>query len=151
MLLISAATIIRYIFQWDLYGYDEWAKLFAMWLYFMGAAFGAFNESHVTADIVTAYARDGVLRRSLVVLKDIISAGVCLLYVWYGWDYFIFSFRGPLGTGVAIPTTSVWRIPMWVYNFPIFAGLVFIAFYLIKYFFRDIFSLARSLRGEKTA
>lgn len=148
MLLITAATIIRYVVQGDLYGYDEWAKLLAIWLYFMGAAYGAFNESHVTADLVVAFIRDGVLRRALIVLKDVISVSVCLLYLWYGYDFFFFALRGPLGTGVAIPTTSVWRIPMWYYNLAIFLGLAFIAFYLIKYFLRDLFMLWRAL-GKK--
>ncbi len=148
MLLITAATIVRYIVQGDLYGYDEWAKLLAIWLYFMGAAYGAFNESHVTADLVVAFIRDGVLRRTLIVLKDVVSVGVCLLYLWCGYDFFFFALRGPLGTGIAIPTTSVWRIPMWYYNLAVFMGFAFISFYLIKYFLRDLFMLLRALRKE---
>ncbi|HOO62835.1 MAG TPA: TRAP transporter small permease, partial [Synergistaceae bacterium] len=46
--LISAATFVRYVLHGDLYGYEEWVKLFAFWLYFSGAAIGAFNGTHVS-------------------------------------------------------------------------------------------------------
>ncbi len=151
MVLISAATFIRYILQGDLYGYDEWAKLVAMWLYFMGAAYGAYNESHVSADLVVAYIREGIVRRSLIVLKDIISVGVCALYLWYGYDFLVFAYWGPLGTRVAIPMTAVWRIPMWIYNLAIFSGLAFMTFYFIKYLLRDLFLMVRVFKGEKIA
>ena len=32
MVIITAATVMRYIFQMDLYGYEEWVKIFAFWL-----------------------------------------------------------------------------------------------------------------------
>ena len=40
-ILIAMATFVRYVIQGDLYGYEEWVKLFAFWLYFSGAAIGA--------------------------------------------------------------------------------------------------------------
>ena len=36
-IIISAATVMRYVLEMDLYGYEEWIKIFAFWLYFMGA------------------------------------------------------------------------------------------------------------------
>ncbi|NLD24447.1 MAG: TRAP transporter small permease subunit, partial [Bacteroidales bacterium] len=87
VILITSATFTRYVIQADLYGYDEWAKLLAMWLYFMGAAYGAYNESHVTADIIVAFTPDGIFRRSVIVLKDVISVGICLLFLFYAWDF----------------------------------------------------------------
>ena len=151
VLIITIATFVRYIVKGDLYGYDEWAKLIAIWLYFMGAAYGAFNESHVTADLVVGFIPDGIFRRSLILLKDTISLGICLLFLWYGYDFFMFSLLGPVGTGVAIPMTSVWRIPMWMYNLAIFLGLACMAFYLIKYFLRDIFLLLRAVKGDRAS
>lgn len=148
VVLISVATFVRYILQADLYGYDEWAKLLAIWLYFFGAAYGAYNESHVSADLVVAFLKDGAFRRLVLVVKDIISLCVCLLFMYYGWDYFYFSLTGPLGTGVAIPTTSVWRLPMWTYNLAIFLCLAIMAFYLLKYALRDLFSFFRALKGD---
>lgn len=146
-LIISAATIMRYILEMDLYGYEEWIKIFAFWLYFMGAGYGAFAGSHVSADLVQSYVREGTLKRLLLFVKTVVTLGVTLLFTWYGWDFFYFGFAGPLGTGVAIPKTVAWRIPLWTGYLPIFIGLLFMSYY----FAWDMIRAAKELfTGGKT-
>ena len=127
--LITAATLMRYVFQADLYGYEEWVKLFAFWLYFCGAGYGAFNKSHVSADLVTAYIPEGTGKRFLVFVKDLVTFAVTCLFLYYGYEFFMFGFRGPLGTGIALPMTTVWRIPLWTSYLAIFTGLFFMVWY----------------------
>lgn len=129
VLLISAATFIRYVLKGDLYGYEEWVKLIAFWLYFSGAAIGAYNGTHVSADLVEAYVAEGFMKRLLLFLKSLVTVGVMALYVWYGYDFFMFGFMGPLGTRIAIPMTTIWRIPMWTSYLGIFLGFVFMFYY----------------------
>ena len=144
--LISAATLMRYVFQTDLYGYEEWVKLFAFWLYFCGAGYGAFNKSHVSADLVTAYIPEGTGKRFLVFVKDLVTFAVTCLFLYYGYDFFMFGFRGPLGTGIALPMTTIWRIPLWTSYLAITLGLFFMAWY----FGVALFQSARALlKGEK--
>jgi len=142
-ILISAATFVRYVLHGDLYGYEEWVKLFAFWLYFSGAAIGAFNGTHVSADLVHSYVPEGLFKRLLVVLKGAVTLGVTLLFVWYGYDFFMFGFMGPLGTGIALPKTTIWRIPLWTSYLAIFLGLIFMAFY----FFLDLLRSLKALFG----
>ena len=59
-IIISAAAFVRYLLGGDLYGYEEIVKLIAFWVYFMGAAYGSFNKTHVSADLVSSYVPDGV-------------------------------------------------------------------------------------------
>ncbi len=134
-LVICAAAFFRYILNGDLTGYEEWVKIFAFWLYFSAAAIGAYNRTHVSADLVQAYVSDGRLKDFLVFLKDLITVCVCLLFTWYGYEFFMFGFAGPLGTGIAIPKTSVWRISLWIGYLSVFLGLIFMAYY----FMRDLF------------
>ena len=122
--IISAATIMRYIFEMDLYGYEEWIKIFAFWLYFMGAGYGAFAGTHVSADLVQSYVKEGVIKRLLIFIKTVITLGVTLLFTKYGWDYLIFGFLGPLGTGVALPRTVAAYLS-------IFLGLVSMSYYFM--------------------
>jgi len=129
VLLISAATFIRYVLKGDLYGYEEWVKLIAFWLYFSGAAIGAYDGTHVSADLVEAYVAEGFIKRFLTFLKSFVTVAVMALYVWYGYDFFMFGFMGPLGTRVAIPMTTIWRIPMWTSYLGIFLGFVFMLYY----------------------
>ncbi|NOR25785.1 MAG: TRAP transporter small permease subunit [Desulforhopalus sp.] len=146
--IICAAAFFRYILEGDLTGYEEWVKIFAFWLYFAAAAIGAYNRTHVSADLVQAYVPDGRLKDFLVFLKDVITVGVCLLFTWYGLKFFEFGFMGPLGSfmdplgpRIAIPTTNVWRIPLWAGYLPVFLGLIFMAYY----FTRDLFMSTRTL------
>ncbi len=145
-LVICVATFFRYILEGNLYGYEEWVKIIAFWLYFIGAAIGAYNRTHVSADLVNAYLPEGTLKKFLIVLRNAITVCVALLFTWYGYDFFMFGFRGPLGTGIAIPMTSVWRIPMWIGYLSVFLGLLF----MVYYFARDlVISLRDLFAGEK--
>lgn len=146
-IIITLATAMRYVFQLDLYGYEEWIKIFAFWLYFMGAGYGAFSGSHVCADLVDSYVKEGFIKRFMNFIKTVVTLGVTLLFTVYGWDYFYFGFMGPLGTGIAIPKTVAWRIPMWTAYLPIFLGLCFMSYY----FFWDMIRAGKTLfAGGKT-
>lgn len=129
VVIISAATVMRYVLEMDLYGYEEWIKIFAFWLYFMGAGFGAYAGTHVSADLVQSYVKEGTFKRSLIFLKTVITLCITLLFTWYGYDFFIFGFLGPLGTGVALPKTVAWRIPLWTAYVSIFLGLLSMSYY----------------------
>ena len=142
-LVICAATFFRYVVRGDLYGYEEWVKIIAFWLYFMGAAIGAYNRTHVSADLVNAYLPDNNLKALLVILKNLVTVGVTLLFAWYGYEFFMFGFQGPLGTGIAIPKTTVWRIPFWVGYLSVFLGRVFMAVYFIRDLMLSIRALLR--------
>lgn len=144
-LIICAATFFRYVVKGDLYGYEEWVKILAFWLYFLGAAIGSYNRTHVSADLVNAYLPEGKVKEALAFLKNLVTVGVSLLFAWYGYEFFMFGFQGPLGTGIAIPKTTVWRISLWVGYLSVFIGLVFMAIY----FTRDLIQSMRILFRRK--
>ena len=131
VLIISATTIMRYFLQMDLYGYEEWVKIFAFWLYFMGAGYGAFASTHVSADLVQSYMRESRKKDAVIFIRTVITFGVTLLFTWYGWEFFIFGFMGPLGTFVALPRTVAWRIPLWTVYIAIFLGLLSMSWYFM--------------------
>ena len=60
---------------------------------------------------------------------------------WYGYDFFMFGFTGPLGTGVAIPRSVAWRIPLWTAYLSIFLGLLSMSYY----FFWDMIRAGKAL------
>ena len=144
-IIISAAAFVRYVLGGDLYGFEEIVKLIAFWVYFMGAAYGSFNNTHVSADLVSSYVPEGIAKRILFFARDLVTFAVCGLFTWYGYTFFMFGYMGPLGTGIAIPTTTVWRIPLWTSYLSIFFGLICMSIY----FFRNLFqSTAALFRGN---
>ncbi|MCF7935904.1 MAG: TRAP transporter small permease [Synergistales bacterium] len=138
VVLICTTTILRYVFQIDLFGYEEWVKLFAFWLYFSGAAMGAFDGTHISADVVEAYFPSGHFKRAIIVVKDLVTVGVSLLFVWYGYNFFMFGFLGPLGTGIALPKTTTWQIPLWTWYLAVLLGLLFMSVYFIGELVRSV-------------
>ncbi|HAH68357.1 MAG TPA: hypothetical protein DCL58_01100, partial [Synergistaceae bacterium] len=86
-IIISAATVMRYVLEMDLYGYEEWIKIFAFWLYFMGAGYGAFAGSHVSADLVQSYVKESTIKRLLIFTRTAVTLGITLLFTWWGWDF----------------------------------------------------------------
>ena len=144
-LIMCAVTIFRYVIEGDLYGFEEWVKLFAFWLYFAGAALGAYNRTHVSADLVSAYLKNGKFKQFLVFLKNFLTVGSCGVFVYYGWEFFYFGYMGPLGTGIAIPMTSAWRIPLWTGYIAVFGGFVI----MLYYFSRDLILSGMVLFGRK--
>lgn len=142
-ILIAAAAFVRYIIGGDLYGYEEWVKLAAFWLYFAGGALGAWNNTHVSADVVDAYLPEGGLKRFLTFLRYLVTAAVSVLFCWYAFEFFMFGFLGPLGTGIAIPVTTVWQIPLWTSYLAVFLGFIFMTWYFLVLLARSARALVR--------
>ena len=67
---------------------------------------------------------------------------------WYGYEFFMFGFMGPLGTGVAIPKTNVWRISLWTGYLSVFLGLAFMTYYFLRDLFMSTRTLLRRLRDR---
>ena len=84
------------------------------------------------------YLKEGVFKNALKLIKDGVTFGISLLFTWYGYEFFMIGFMGPLGTGIALPTTPVWRIPMWVSYAAIFLGLTLMSAYFGRNLVRDI-------------
>ena len=142
-LIISAAAFTRYIIHGDLYGFEEWVKLFAFWLYFMGGAYGAYNNTHVSADVIDAYMKEGTFKRAVVFLRNLITSGISMLFTWYGYEFFMFGFMGPLGTRIAVPMTTIWQIPLWTSYLAVFLGMIFMTFYFTRRMLKSLMALIR--------
>jgi len=140
---ISSATIARYCFNKDLFGYEEWVKIFAFWLYFIGSAYGAFEGTHISADLVQSYCKPGKFRNFMLLLRNLITFGISCLFAWYGWGYFKFDMFGPLGDGRFTSKSVLWNIPNWWASGAIFIGLLFMAWY----FGVDLIRSVRAMKG----
>ena len=85
--LIMAGTfffvvIVRYIFEGDLFAYNEWLLMVCFWLFFMGGALGTYEGSHINADLLDYLTEDQRLRwlRKLVVTAIEVVVSIALVY-----------------------------------------------------------------------
>lgn len=78
-------VILRYWFQADLFAYEEWILMIAFWVYFLGAAMGSYNNTHVKADFLLSLI-DSVRTKWIVVNCTIfIEVVVGIVLSYWGW------------------------------------------------------------------
>ncbi len=124
VLVITATVIMRYILKTDLYGMEELLILLAMWLYFVGGSYGSYENSHITADILSAFVKNEKIIKAVKLFIAIVSFVVALFFTRWAFTYWKLVMR--LGG-----RTSGLHYPLWMPRLALIVGFVLI----------DIFSL----------
>ena len=124
--VIIISTIMRYFL----------ILIFAFWLYFMGAAYGSYENSHIKADIVASLAKN--IRR-----KDLLSllAQAVLVIV----NFVLITWAIPYLTDaiVRMPSTTALSIPLFIPRIAILLGLVLMEFYHVYYLIKNFVNFRR--------
>lgn len=124
---ITIGAMLRYVFKTNLYGMEEIISIFAFWLYFVGGAYGAFEDSHIKADVVSSFVTNQKLQSTLIAFSTGVTAFFCFVGIYLAWGMLSFSFlRGT--------QTPVWRIPLWIPQGAVFLGFVLMALYFSIHF-----------------
>lgn len=91
VILIFAQVWLRYIFHLPLLWVEEVATVPAFWMYMTGAAYAAYERSHIKVDLVDIAIKRP--RRRLIVkfIASVITLGLAMLFVWWGYDFFIWD------------------------------------------------------------
>jgi TRAP-type C4-dicarboxylate transport system permease small subunit len=101
-LTVVLQVVLRYIFKVPLFGLEEFSRLIAVWVYFIGAIFGTKLDSHVQGDVA---ARLFSTPRAAAVVKTVawcLSLLVCALFLYHVAKYCVWLY----GTGER--TTGLW-------------------------------------------
>jgi TRAP-type C4-dicarboxylate transport system permease small subunit len=129
-LTVVLQVILRYIFKVPLFGLEEFSRLVAVWVYFLGAIFGTKWDSHVQGDVA---GRLFQTQRSRSVIKSLVwalSLAVSLLFLYHSATYSIWLYA----TGER--TTGLWWPRIYSVGSMLF-GAFFITLYslanVIKY------------------
>jgi TRAP-type C4-dicarboxylate transport system permease small subunit len=130
VLITFAATLTRAI-SVDFRGYEEFLVAFAIWLYMFGAAYGSFEKSHITADILSIVIKEGLF-------KDILALVRNFLIVVLGIVFFIWALELVQWTIIMGTKTPTWRIPMTVSQSAMLFGLAVASFYNLVYLYIEI-------------
>jgi len=134
VLTIVLTVFFRYVLHADLYGIEEYLIIFAFWLYFIGAAHGAYEKSHIRADIISSFLKNQKLLKFFSILKLSISTLTCFVLTIWGFKYLLWGLqRGARSPG--------WKIPMVIPQSSIFIGFLLMCIY---YFIHLIKAIKRS-------
>ena len=121
-LLVFVQVMLRYVFKSPLFGIEELIVFIAMWLYFIGAALGAHDRTHIKADVIHVWVKSA---RGMAIIHTINSAvTVTLSAIMISWcyDYFIFALR----KGGESPAL---RIPLIIPQSGVFVGAILMTLY----------------------
>ena len=128
---IATQASFRYFFRIDFFGLEEVIVLLAFWLYFIGASYGSFTKSHITADIIPVYIKNNKIKSIAMLVTSLITIVIAVLYSLWSLDYILWI--AERGT-----TTAVLKIPVILSRSAIFVGFVLMTAYFIYHFVLDL-------------
>ena len=128
----GAVVVLRYGFHANLFAYEEWMLVAAFLLYFLGAAQGSFDNTHIKADLMNELIASpkGRWRVGLFVMG--LQVAICAILTW--WAFWMVAediARYPL-----LPSTPVYKIPLAVPRGTIFVGFFLMTAYAAMHFLR---------------
>lgn len=129
-LTVLLQVLLRYVFKQPLFGLEEFSRLVAIWLYFLGAIYSTKTDNHVQGDVANKYITG---ERARIILRTIVWALcllTCVLFFYHSATYSWWIY----GTGER--TTGLWW-PRIISVSSMFVGAFFMTLYslanLIKY------------------
>jgi len=133
ILLIFAQVWLRYVFQLPLLWVEEVAITPAFWMYMTGAAYAAYDKSHIRVGVIDIAVKDETRRLTWRFIASVIAFGFAVLFLVWGFNFFMED----LAFG---PQTATLRYPL-IYarsSFFLSAGILGGVYFLL-----DMVDLAR--------
>ena len=118
-------VVLRYGFGADLFAYEEWLLIICFWLYFIGGAVGTFEQTHVSADLLSYVIKDRRLTKARLVFVNVIEFLVCLAVIYWA----VLMLLDEIAAYPRWQTTIALQIPFVVPRVGILVGFAFMAFY----------------------
>lgn len=136
--LVLYSVILRYGFNETIIGIEELATYSAIWAYFIGAAYGSYERSHISATLVPVVFRRDMARDSVEALASAITLTICAAMTWHVWLYFGWSLESR-PRSLELRTDLVW-----------FHGAVLFGFVMMTlYTALELADRLQTLRGKK--
>ncbi len=139
VLLIFAQVWLRYVFQLPLLWVEEVAITPAFWMYMTGAAYAAYDRSHIRVGVMELAVKDERQRVKWRFVASVITLGLAALFLTWGFNFFLEDL-------IVGPKTATLRYPL-IYarsSFFLSAGILGGV-----YFLTDTVDLARQLFWHK--
>jgi TRAP-type C4-dicarboxylate transport system permease small subunit len=122
--LVLVEVILRYVFGSPLFGVEEMVCLIAVWLYFIGAAYGAFERSHIKAELIHVWIKSPRKLAFIKAVAALITLGLACVMVSWSYPYLLWGIkRGE--------TSQALLLPMVYSQSAIFVGSVLMCLYFL--------------------
>lgn len=137
--LVMACTfflvvIMRYIFEADLFAYEEWILVIAFWMYFIGGAVGSYENSHIKADFLLTILKTARAKWLLINTTLLLELIICSVLTY--WAFLMI--QEEITAYPEWQRTSALQIPFIAPRMSIFIGLFFMAFYTFLHLYSGL-------------
>lgn len=119
---VVAQVILRYILKLPLFGLEEFSRLIAVWVYFIGAIFGTKYDAHVQGDVAARLFSTPRAQAMIKVATWILCTILCVIFLYHSTKYSLWLYD----TGER--TTGLW----WPRIYTV-GSMVFGAFFMSLY------------------
>ena len=118
-------VLFRYIFERDLFAYEEWLMPVCFWIFFLGSALGTYYDKQINADLLDTVTDSRRLQWLRKLAIQIIELAITLVVVYWAW----LMLADEIADYPSWKTTIALKIPFFVPRVGIFVGFLFMAFY----------------------
>lgn len=134
LVLFAITIIMRQVFGTNFFGQEEIVTTLAVWIYFIGAAFGTYDDVHVSGDLIKTLMKT---RRSKAIQRIYcFTFNTIIAFAFTYLDIVWIQFQLKLN-----PLTDALRFPkMWMYLSST-VGFVFISIYFFMHLCKAIYVL----------
>jgi TRAP-type C4-dicarboxylate transport system permease small subunit len=136
--LIFTEVMLRYVFVSPLFGIEELIVFIAMWLYFIGASLGAYERSHIKADVIHIWVKKPRSMAIVHTINSVITVALSAILVSWCYHYFLFGIE----KGGQTPAL---RLPVVLSQSAVFAGAILMTIY----FFVELVENVRNAISKK--
>ena len=124
-------VILRYLFNTSFIGIEEFAAYLSFWMYFIGASYGAYERSHIKAELTHLVFGNTINYAKCRALTSFISFAATAYIIPWGYNYMIWGFeRGEQSSSTLLGS----NYPVVYFQLSIFIGLCLICFYFLVEF-----------------
>jgi len=136
--IIITNAVMRYVLHIDLFGSEEIVMFIAFWLYFIGSASAARENTHINANMMSLFTDNKKMLEFFNLIKCVVSLAICALITYWCYNYVAWSFE--LGA-----RSNIFKTPNVVAQFPILLSFFLWCIYLI----RDIVISINTLKTQR--
>jgi len=129
--LITFAAVITRAMNINFLGYEEILIICAFWLYMLGTAYGSYEQSHITADVIVVMMKESYAKQLIALLRNTLTLVIGIIFLVWCFQLFYWTIE-------MAQKTPVWRIPVTVAQSSLLFGLTLATFYNAVYLYDEI-------------
>lgn len=127
-LAICAEVVSRYILGSSIVGIEELGAYIAFWIYFIGAAYGTYSRSHITAELTHLILRNPAHMAIVKLSTNFISFALLAYIIPWGWRFVEWGYSHNEQSAATFLGSTY---PIVFFQVAIFIGIILMAFYFL--------------------